>query len=59
MAVPRGRPVAVFIACLTKGADNPAGSRVVIKVGSGTVATTAFFMLNQRKAEIFGRGKIW
>ena len=57
-AVPRGRPVAVFIAPLTKGADNTGGLRVVIKVGSRAVATRAFLALNQRKAEIFSWGRI-
>ena len=47
---PRGLTT-IFIACLTKGPDNTECLKVVIKVRSGTVATTAVFMLNQRKAD--------
>lgn len=56
-AAPRGL-MAVFIPLLTKGPDNTECLKVVIKVRSGTVATTAVFMLNQRKAEIFSWEKI-
>lgn len=56
-AEPRGL-VAVFISPLTKGPDNMECLKVVIKVRSGTLATTAVFVLNQRKAEIFSWGKI-
>ena len=53
---PRGLTT-VFIACLTKGPDNTECLKVVIKVRSGTVATTAVFMLNQRKADSFQLGE--
>lgn len=50
--------MAVFISPLTKGPDNTECLKVVIKVRSVTVAATAIFMLNQRKAEIFSWGKM-
>lgn len=50
--------MAVFIFPLTKGPDNTECLKVVIKVRSVTVAATAIFMLNQRKAEIFSWGKM-
>lgn len=56
-AEPRGL-MAVFISPLTKGPDNTECLKVVIKVRSVTVAATAIFMLNQRKAEIFSWGKM-
>lgn len=57
MIVVPGGLMAVFISHLTKEPDNTECLKVVIKVRSGTVATTAVFMLNQRKAEIFNWGK--
>ena len=53
---PRGLTT-VFIACLTKGPANTERLKVVIKVRSGTVPTTAVFMLNQRKTDIFQLGE--